>query len=373
MKATNSNPVLPSPLARGTAILATAAALLFAPCLHAQTPDPATKDQVSGKDLPLNHPLKEKLYTLKFEGGSTSKLRESLRTEFPSDNVVLSGSVERLGLPGFELRNVRLAEIGRTIEFLGEGQLRVEVTENAGSGTLWLIGPRNPAEAAASVKMRSVAAPNLFANEKALAEIRLAAEDLERRRLDMTDVPGSARNVIRGAGAQPLESQGIFAITGDEEGVAGLESLIKAAEQRLAESANAKAAELAANGPKMRAVLAPHVFAVEGRSKRLMDEIQETRVKWAQVNRELQSEVGTAAVGLPWVDIDPRKEQKVFVLIGAEAAIAGMESIIKAAEQLAAEEDALMEAKMEAIKRAKQKEADLKDAKEAAKEKKGDP
>jgi hypothetical protein len=266
---------------------------------------------------------------------------------------------------------VRITEIGRTIEFLAEGQLRVEVTENAGSGNLWLIGPRNPTEAAASVKMRSVAAPNLFANEKALADVQMAAEDMEKRRLDMTDVPGSARNVIRGAGARPLQSQGLFAIIGDEEGVAGLESLIKAAEQRLAESANAKAASLAANGPKMRAVLAPHVFAEEGRLKRLMDEMQEMRVKWAEVNRDLQSEVGNGGFGLPWVDIDARNEQKVFVLIGAEAAIAGMESLIYAAEQLATEEDALMHAKMEAA-RAKEKETDLKADKEAAKEEKSD-
>ncbi len=373
MKAMNSDLVPPSPLARITAILATAAALLFALCLHAQTPDPATKGQVSGEDRPLNHPLREKLYTLKFDGGSTSKLRDSLREEFPSDNVVLSESVGRLGLPGFELRNVRLTEIGRTIEFLGEGQLRVEVTENAGSGNLWLIGPRNPAEAAATVKMRSVAAPNLFANEKALAEIQVAAEDLERRRIDKAEVSGRARGVIRGADVRQLKDQNLFVIGGDEEGVAGLESLIKAAEQRLAESANAKAASLAANGPKMRAVLAPHVFAEEQRWKGLKDEMQEMRVKWAEVNIELQEEVGVGGFGLPWVDIDARKEQKVFILIGAEAAIAGMESMINAAEQLAAEEDALMRAKMEAIKRAEKEEADLKTAKEASKEKKSDP
>ena len=368
MKVTKSNPITQSSLACSAAMFVIATTLLFGPCLHAQTPDPATKDPLSGKDLPINQPSREKLYTLKFDGGSISKLGDALQAQFPTDNVVVSWSVGKVQLPIFELRNLRPSELGRTIEFLGEGQLRVEVTENADSGTLWLIGPKNPAEAAATVKMRSVAAPNLFANERALADILMATEDLERRRLDMADVTGNARGVIRGARTRPLEDQNLFVIIGDEEGVAGLESLIKAAEQRLAESANAKAASLAANGPKMRAVLAPHVFAEEQRWGGLMDEMQRMRVKWAEVNRELRSEVGTGGFGLPWVDIDARKEQKVFVLIGAEAAIAGMESIIKAAEQLAAEEDASMRAKMEAIERAEKQEAELKAAKEAAKD-----
>jgi hypothetical protein len=221
--------------------------------------------------------------------------------------------------------------------------------------------------------MRSVAAPNLFANEKAFADILMAAEDMEKSRRNASDVSGRVGVVFRGADIRPLKDQNLFVIGGDEEGVAGLESLIKAAEQRLAESANAKAASYASNGPKMRAVLAPHVFSEEKRWKGLMDGMQEMRVKWAEVNTELQKEVGLGSFGLPWVDIDARKEQKVFILIGAEASIAGMESMIKAAEQLAAEEDALMEEKMEAIKRAEQQEADLKAAKEAAKEKKSDP
>jgi hypothetical protein len=369
MNTTDSNPVTQSPLARRATMFATAAALLFAPCLHAQTPDPAAKDQLPGKDLPLNHPLKVKLYTLKFDGGVLPELGNLLRETFPDDNFVIDGFDRQLALPPFELRKVRPEEIGRTLEFLTRGDYKVEIVSNEPIGNIWRIGPATKSAQAAAVKMRSVAAPSLFADEKALADIQESVREMEMRRLDMV---GQEGGILRETRLVPLENQKIFVIIGDEEGVAGLESLIKAAEQRLAETANARAASLAANGPKMRAVLAPHVFAEEQRWKALMDEMQQMRVKWAEVNRELQSEVGPAGVGLPWVDIDARKEQKVFVLIGAEASIAGMESMIKAAEQLAAEEDALMNAKMEAIRRAEQQEADLKAAKEAAKEEKSD-
>ena len=87
-----------------------------------------------------------------------------------------------------------------------------------------------------------------------------------------------------------------------------------------------------------------------------MDQMQKMRSNWEELNIKMRDEFGTGDFVLPWVDIDAHKEQKLFTLIGPEAAIAGMESLIHAGEQLAAEEDAFFHAKMEET-RAKEKEA----------------
>lgn len=361
MKTTHPNSAFTPARARRASIPAAATSLLLAPWLFAQAPTTTVKDQAT-TDGHLPKSANEKLYSLKFDGGEAQDLNDALRKQLSAENVVMAGeSLMRMRMPAFELRNVRLAEIARTIEFLGEGNLRVEVSENPGSGNVWLIGRKNTAEAAATVRMRSVPAPHLFADEKALGEIVVAAEDMEMQRLRIASVYGGVRGVFRGAAAKPLKSQKIFVITGDEEGVAGLESLIKAAEQRLVDSANANAAALSANGPKMRAFLAPHVFGQEQRWKSLLEAAEKMRANWADLNSELLKESGAESSpafksGLPWVNVDARERQKVFMLFGTEAGIAGMESLIQAAEKLALEEDAKLELEMEAIRAAKKAE-----------------
>ena len=299
-----------------------------------------------------------KFYTLNFESGNVLKLRDGLRKAFPNDNFVVSESVERLALPGFDLRNVRLAEIGRTIEFLSDGQLLVEVAENAGSGNIWRIGRMNPAEAAAAIKMRSVAAPNLFGNEKALADIKKAAQELQYAQRGMAEVRGG-RSRAMGAGIEPLPSQSIFAIIGDEDGVAGLESLIQVAEQ-----AQAKAvADLHREAPKMKAVAAPHLFALQERVDRFLEEY---RVMTAVHQKVIEYRWETAGFGGGGSDayqanIHPRPEANLFMLVGHPDAIAGLESLIQAAEQLAAADDAILETRLTPEQRVEEVQVRMRD------------
>lgn len=304
-------------------------------------------------DLPSKPPLTAKLYNVKFDGGPTTKLSDSLKAQFPGDNVVLSESVARLDMPNFELRNVKIEEIARTIEFLGEGNLSVEVTDNAQSGNVWLIGRKNPAEAAATVKLRSVAAPNLFANEKALIEIQKAADDLEMKRRSITGIMGGAKGVVRGASLQPLPSQGIFVIIGDEEGVAGLENLIQVAEI----DQTRIFAELHREAPKMKAVAAPHLFA---RQERVDQFLEEYRVMTAVHGKMTEYRWNMAGfgdgAGAYGAEIHPRPEADLFMIVGNPDAITGLESLISAAEQLAAAEDAILDTRLTPQQRVEQAE-----------------
>jgi hypothetical protein len=278
-------------------------------------------------------------------------------------------------MSAFELRNVRIAEIGRTVEFLTKDEYKVEIVEGP-AGNIWRIGPVNETAKVAAVKMRAVAAPSLFADEKALADIQEAAEAMDVLRLQLAAVSIGGRGGPRITKMQPLKSQSIFLITGDEEGVDGIESLIRAAEQQRVDEAAAVAASVAANGPRMRAVLAPHVFAEGQRVQVLLREMEVMQRNWQDLNANLLKASGLGSgsgsafkFALPWVEIAPSDAQKVFVLSGSEAAIAGMESLIRSAEQLAAEEDLRIERmkRAEAAKRNGVEEGDLKAAKQPAK------
>ena len=358
MKSTASDPESTGMPARPPLVLALAASLLLAPCLPAQTPatpvpggaaQPRPQSEAEPKDpsspdaLPPGTPSGEMFHSLKFDGGTVSKLHDSLRREFPSDNFVLSESVERLGLPGFELRNVRLVEIGRTIEFLSEGQLGVEVAANAGAGNIWRIGRKNPAEISATVKMRSVAAPNLIANPKALEGILQAAEEMEMDRINRMGMIKGARGDFQGARLQPLSGQGIIAIMGGEEGVAGLEHLIQVAEQDQARQVVARTLET----PRMKAVAAPHLFVDEERLGRFLQEFQiMTSVLGDKIDYRWETAGIPDQAPLYEAEIHPRREESIFMILGSEDAIAGAESLIQAAEQLAAVEDAREDAKL---------------------------
>ena len=347
--------------ARRASFLTITAALLMAPCLCAQAPDPAAKDapvptQPAGRPLVPRGP---RLYTLKFDGGRLKSLCDALRAAFPKDNVVVRESQEWTDLPGFELRNVRLEEIGRTIEFLSEGRLSVEVVESQDdtSGNIWRIGRNHSAEAAGSVKMRAVAAPNLFANEKALAEIRDAAEVMQNERQKSIMITGGAGGAFRGAQLRQLPSQGIFVIIGDEEGVAGLENLIQVAEEDQVRNV----AELLREAPKMKAIAAPHLFVNEERLGRFLQEYQIMTSVHADVF-DYRWETAGLKIGSSayWAEIHPRREESIFMLVGNPDAIAGLESLIQAAEQLAAVEDAAEDARLTAEQKAVRDEARVK-------------
>jgi hypothetical protein len=135
-----------------------------------------------------------------------------------------------------------LKELGRSIAFLSQGALAVEVVpaEYATTATLWRIGTPSSADGP-SVKMRAVAAPYLFrSGETTVAHLLEAAEKIEnesRKYLEMssevlqTQIPRNLRTRIT-----PLPDQKLVVLIGTEEGIAGIESFIQASEQAFAES-----------------------------------------------------------------------------------------------------------------------------------------
>jgi|GEM_PF-4211042 len=85
--------------------------------------------------------------------------------------------------------------------------------------------------------MRAVAAPHLFANKETLSRFLEEAEIVQRHVADTVAYLEKLENSMSLMSAQikPLEGQRVFVLVGTEEGISGLESLIKAAEQTAAE------------------------------------------------------------------------------------------------------------------------------------------
>ena len=105
------------------------------------------------------------------------------------------------------------------------------------------------------------------------------------------------------------------------------------------EKAAEKRALTTSLAPKMRAVVAPHLFANEERLEKIGQEFNTVQEAWNDVHTKLMEMLGIDS-RRGGVCVEPHPKQKLFVLYGSEEGLAGMESLIQAAEKNAADEDA---------------------------------
>jgi hypothetical protein len=222
--------------------LAAAITLLgFAPNSPAQTNKPTAAPTVKiVSRIASGNAQSELLYSLNFNGGRPMDLKKLWSGVFTNDSFVITAAAEQVWLTGFEVRQVRLAELARSVEFLSEGVLAVEVVgqDSSTEGNLWRIGTRSSNENP-SVKMRAVAAPHIFANKESIDKLIESAKEMEMLRLKCLSESAQQMGlaVMRGemlATVRPLSEQKVFMVVGSEAGVAGIESLIQAAEQAAA-------------------------------------------------------------------------------------------------------------------------------------------
>jgi hypothetical protein len=235
------------------AVAAILGALALAPTLHAQPagqqPPPATPP---AKEKPANasvdrNPNLGSFYSMKFDGGSMTHLKQVWKEAFTNDNFVMTESARNMRLPPFEILNVRLTEVARSIAFLSQGALTVEVVDQSAvpAGNIWRIGTPTAAETS-TVRMRAVATPYLFGGGTAtLKRLLEAADKIERERLEYTqgEVMQGLLPKNRPTQITPLPEQKVVVLIGTENGIAGLESFIQASELAFAQSAKRFAGE----------------------------------------------------------------------------------------------------------------------------------
>lgn len=211
------------------------AALLLVTSVNSQAgdPPPAKARSTAGEKGGL-------LYSMNFEAGSVSDLKRAWMDAFTNDNFLITASAERVELPGFQMRDMSLTELARSIAFLSQGALTVEVVERSAAmpGNIWRVGRTSPEALSNTIKMRAVAAPHLFAHQdmlkRFLDEARRTQNQLEENLHYLQKFEG-VKPWIRPY-ITPLEGQRVLVLIGSEEGISGLESLIKAAEETAAEA-----------------------------------------------------------------------------------------------------------------------------------------
>ena len=210
------------------------AALMLIPTVHvrAEEQPPAKVRSVGGEKG-------GSLYSVSFGGGLIRYFRPLWTNTFTNDTFLITSSAELVELPAFEMRDMTLSELARSIAFLSQGALTVEVVErNVGvPGNIWRVARPSQATLSQKVKMRAVAAPHLFANKETLSRFLEEAEAVQRQVAETFAYLEKLENSmpIMTAQIKPLEGQRVFVLVGTEEGISGIESLIKAAEQTAAE------------------------------------------------------------------------------------------------------------------------------------------
>jgi hypothetical protein len=225
-------------------ILALLAALALAPTLRAQAAGEKQLSPTSATPAQAwihTNQGGQTSYSMKFDGGTMRRLKQVWKETFTNDNFVMTESAGNVQLPPFELLNSNVKELARSIAFLSQGALVVEVVpaEYAITATVWRIGTPSIADGP-SVKMRAVAAPYLFrSGETKVAHLLEAAEKIENDRrnyLEMSsDVPQTRLPRNLRTRITPLPDQKVVVLIGTEEGIAGIESFIQASEHALAE------------------------------------------------------------------------------------------------------------------------------------------
>ena len=156
MKTSNPSFTSTHALARRAPIFATAAALLLAPCLYAQsaaTPAPAAQPAAESgagqkspsllDDLPPNHPLREKLHSFKYDGGRVSKLGDALRAVFPSEVLFVPvGGITPQNMAAYAAAGANGFGLGSALYKPGATPQQVAINAQAFVSAWWSIAGR---------------------------------------------------------------------------------------------------------------------------------------------------------------------------------------------------------------------------------------
>ena len=212
---------------KGAALLA---AMVIVPFVYTQA-----EEQKPNKVWSVSGEKSTPLYSLNFEGGSLVTLKGIWTNAFPNDNFLTTAGAERVELSAFQIHDMSLTELARSIAFLSQGLLSVEVVDrtNGVPGNIWRVSGTSQEALSRSFKMRAVPAPHLLADEKTLARFLEQAEGVQRQLLYTFSDLQKSGSPVQWMVTQilPLKEQRVLVLVGTEEGVSGFESLIKAAEQ----------------------------------------------------------------------------------------------------------------------------------------------
>ena len=181
------------------------------------------------------------VYSIRFPGGKASDFFAFLRTNgFGEDSVLFARRADHVYIPAFTLNNVRLKEVGKSLEMLTEDQLAVELVEagEASDVNIWRV--KFPVSESL-IKTKACGMPFLLRDKKGQQRVSEIAHTVERILLDQMEREGRSGNrVIRG-NARILDQEKIVVIVGSDSYVEAIAAALEKAEEVAAvEAANSK-------------------------------------------------------------------------------------------------------------------------------------
>lgn len=228
---------------RLTVWMPTLVSLLIALTAQADTNEPAASAGVSviargsfgaaPGNSTFGVPLGTSYYEVDFPGGRTGEFFNFWRTNgFADDSVLFAGDVKRVYIPRFKIKDARLSEVAKSIEFVTEGRLSIEVVEKKErhQGNLWRVKLADAASPS-QVKTRACALPALFSGSNPKGRIEEIAQQVYRTLFEGTfEITHNEARRPQGS-FRILESEKIVVAVGTEAYVEAIASALEAAEK----------------------------------------------------------------------------------------------------------------------------------------------
>ena len=177
--------------------------------------------------------LKILYYELEFPGGRPEQFFDFWRTNgFAKDTVLFAGEVDRVYIPSFKIKDAQLSEVAKSIEFVTQEALKVEVIEptDRDRGNIWRV-KRADGLAATNLKTKACALPSLLGGGNGEQRVRQIVEEVH----DLLHHAARSSGAPRPDGdLKIIKSEKIVVAVGSETYVEAIFSALQAAEQAAA-------------------------------------------------------------------------------------------------------------------------------------------
>jgi hypothetical protein len=172
------------------------------------------------------------VYSIRFPGGTASDFFNLMRSNgFASDTILFAGRAGEVWVPEFTVRNVRLGEVAKSLGFVTEGKLVVEMVDqmSGGDANIWRVKLADQT-ATDQLKTRACAVPNLLAGSKARDRVEAIVEQVSQALAREAYEISNDRRHPQGR-ITIIESEKIVVAVGAEAYVEAIASALEAAEK----------------------------------------------------------------------------------------------------------------------------------------------
>jgi hypothetical protein len=173
------------------------------------------------------------VYSISFPGGTASEFFKFMRTNgFANDTILFAGRADEVYVPDFTVRNVRLKEVAKSVEFVTEGKLVVEMVEQleAGDVNIWRVKLADRTSGS-QLKTKACALPHLLVGAKAKEHVQEIVKKVFGALAVGADSLYPHQSLPPPGNATILESEKIVVAVGSEAYVEAMASALEAAEK----------------------------------------------------------------------------------------------------------------------------------------------